>query len=62
LAPRLEALKLDIHNIKTYADCPLKMRATTIVSKDPKVEGEIFKKILVDFSIFGKRKISLKSR
>ncbi len=35
------------------------MRANTIFSKDPKGEGEIFKKILVDFPIFGKRKILL---
>ncbi len=38
------------------------MRANTIFSKDPKVEGEIFKKILVGFPIFGKREILLKSR
>ncbi len=44
------------------ADCPLKTRATTIFSKDPKVEEEIFKKILVDFSIFGNREILLKIR
>jgi hypothetical protein len=36
--------------------------ANTIFSKDPKDEGEIFKKILVDIPNFGNREILLKTR